>query len=288
MSEKARAFKFTWNTWDENSESLLQEWKCKYLVYGYELAPSTGRPHLEGYIAFDSPRHLSAMRRLMPGCYVVIAKGTAEQNFDYASKDGLYFEKGIRPRDPKDGGALERERWHLARTAAREGRFEDIPDEMYVRYQASFKRMRKEDQPKPVDLPHGQKYGVWIYGPTGTGKSHAARTQYGDVYLKDLNKWWDDYIPGQNAFIDEVSPDHGAWLSSLLKKWVDRWVFSAEVKGGKILARPPRVIVTSNFSIDEVFALERDRECFYRRFDVIHMTEPYVEPASTTSTEPLL
>jgi len=53
---KSRAFCFTINVFDENTEEKLQNGiECQYLVYGYEIAPTTQRPHLQGYVYFHNP-----------------------------------------------------------------------------------------------------------------------------------------------------------------------------------------------------------------------------------------
>lgn len=275
---RGRNFTFTINTFDEDTESWLQSLECSYLVYGYELAPTTGRPHLQGFVHFKNARYLSSIRKLFSPNYVVISDGSAQQNRDYCIKSGAYYEKGDIPSTSESAGVAEITRWDDARAAARDGRFDDIPSDLYIRYQNSFKRIRREDREAPTDLAPQDHYGVWIYGPPRTGKSHAARHNYGSVYLKDKNKWFDDYDGCTNMLIDEVGPEHSAYMVTFLKNWVDRWTFSGECKGGRVLCRPPLVIVTSNYSIDECFAAcsDVDREALKSRFQVIHMPFKYV------------
>lgn len=266
---RGRAFTFTVNTFDENTEEYLQALDCRYIIYGYELAPITNRPHFQGYIYFDNARSHAAVCKLIPA-HIEIAKGAPEQNYDYCSKDGHYYERGIRPLSDKAKGVLEKDRFTKARASALAGNYPDIPDDLYVRYQASFKRMRREDGAIPPDLEPATSYGVWIYGPPRTGKSHKARHDYGAVYLKDINKWWDGYEGHDNVLIDEFAPEHAVFMTGFLKKWVDRWTFSAETKGARIIARPKKIIVTSNYSIDDCFS-GIDLEAMKSRFTIIHM-----------------
>ncbi|UYD39133.1 MAG: replication associated protein [Wigfec virus K19_645] len=270
---RCRAFTFTINTFDEETEEKLQAHDCRYIIYGYELAPTTGRPHFQGYVYYDNARTPLAVSKDIKG-HIEVAKGAPDQNYDYCSKDGSYYERGLRPISDKAKGINEKERFKRARESAIAGDFASIPDDLYTRYQASYKRMRREDAPRPTDLEKRDTYGVWIYGPPRTGKSHKARHDYGDVYLKDINKWWDAYDGQANVLIDELAPEHAPFMTNFLKKWVDRWTFSAECKGGRILARPQLIIVTSNYSIQEVFPSGIDRDAILSRFEVIHIPFP--------------
>lgn len=275
-----RGFTFTINNWTEDDINNVNTLDCKYIVYGREICPTTGTPHLQGYVYFANAKTFNAVRKLIRG-HIIIAKGTAEQNYDYCSKEGRYVERGDRPLSDKAKGEAERVRWAEARRSAMEGRFCDIPDDLYTRYQNSYKRMRKEDLIPPEDLDTSDYYGIWIWGPPGTGKSHMARNQFQPLYLKDINKWWDGYDGQDNVLIDEFSPDDSRYLTGYMKKWVDKWKFSAECKGGRNVIRPKMIIVTSNYSIEDCFPPGVDRDAMTRRFKVIHKTERNGESPST-------
>lgn len=276
MPPRSRGWCFTLNNYDEEDETRLQALVCRYLVYGREEAPETGTRHLQGFIYFDNPRTFGGVRTLLgERAHVEATRGSAQQNREYCIKDGSFFECGEIPASPADGGDYERNRWAHARFAALEGRFDEIPDDLYIRYQASLKRIRREDIMEPNDLPWKQHYGVWLYGPPRTGKSHRARHDYGVVYLKDLNKWWDGYNFERTVLLDELSPEHASYMVGFLKRWADRWTFAAECKGGKMVIRPELIIVTSNYSIDEVFAncTQVDRDAINSRFECIEMND---------------
>jgi len=59
------------------------------------------------------------------------------------------------------------------------------------------------------------------------------------------------------------------------KQWADKYPFPAEVKGGTIKLRPQRIIVTSNYRIEECWVKHQDYEPIKRRFTVHHHDIPF-------------
>ena len=68
-----------------------------YLVFGREVAPTTGTPHLQGYVRFNTRKRFACVRRLLPQCHLTSARGSPQQNRDYCCKDGDYEEFGVSP-----------------------------------------------------------------------------------------------------------------------------------------------------------------------------------------------
>lgn len=82
-----------------------------YVIYGRETAPTTGTPHLQGYIVFSVRRRCDAIRALLAPAHVEIAHGSAVQNRDYCSKDGDFEEFGTIPDDVGQGRRTDIERY---------------------------------------------------------------------------------------------------------------------------------------------------------------------------------
>lgn len=55
-----------------------------------------------------------------------------------------------------------------------------------------------------------------------------------------------------------------------MKKWADRYPVKVEGKGVQMDIRPKRIVVTSNYAIDECWETTRDIEAIKARFTVHH------------------
>jgi len=110
---------------------------------------------------------------------------------------------------------------------------------------------------------------MWFYGPSGTGKSHAARAEYPDAYFKQAQtKWWDGYQKEDNVIIEDFDKKHD-YMVQHLKIWADKYWFPAEVKNGGIKARPKHIVVTSNYHPNEIWQTDGDLKPILRRFKVV-------------------
>lgn len=256
---------FTVNNPKDTDHVTLSTLDCKYMIYAEETAPTTGTLHLQGYVVLSSPCRLSKMKKILPpGTHIEAAKGTTEQNIEYCSKEGWPVEYGTRPKTRAQIGEDNAARYADAIQAAKEGRMDDIPPDLRTKHYNTYKNIAKDYMPKPDSL--AQTCGLWIYGPTGTGKTHAVVTAFPDRYMKPLNKWWDGYQGEDVVHLDEIAPSHAQWIAPYLKKWADKWPFDAESKGSAAQLRPEKIIVTSNYSIDQMVFAEEDLDAIKRRY----------------------
>ena len=108
MSENTRATRwlFTLNNYtpqdlDYDVWLYLPQNDISYLVVGREIAPTTGTPHLQGYIRFGHRKRLTQVVALIPRAHWTAANGSEEQNRTYCSKGAGVVERGTY--DPRAG-----------------------------------------------------------------------------------------------------------------------------------------------------------------------------------------
>lgn len=249
---RARAWCFTLNNWKETDSEYLCSLpsldSVKYLVFGRECG-ELGTPHLQGYVRFVNAKSFSSVRALLPdGCHLEKSRGSPDQNRSYCIKEGDFEEFGEKPLNNLEKGIKEKERWDLVKRQAKEGKLDEIPSDIFVRYYSTLKRIAKDYMPEISDA--SDVTGLWYYGVAGVGKSRAARDDFPGSYLKMANKWWDGYQDQEFVIIDDLDPKH-VMLGHHLKIWGDRYAFLAEIKGGARRIRPVRIVVTSQYSIRE-------------------------------------
>lgn len=113
---------------------------------------------------------------------------------------------------------------------------------------------------------------LWIWGDAAGGKTSWVWKHCGhDLYDKGVSKWWDNYKGERYVLIDDWDPTF-KFMAHHMKKWADRYPFSAEVKNSRKFIRPEIIIVTSNYDISDCFD-KTDIPAIQRRFIPVHTND---------------
>lgn len=201
----------------------------------------SGFLHWQLYIEAKKKSRFSAIKNIFGDTCHVESTIDVSASLDYVWKeetrvDGTSFELGQRRidrADPKD--------WEAIRTAAKTGRLDDIPPDIYVRCYNSFIRIKQNHL--RADFIERSIFVYW--GATGTGKSRRAWELAGSsAYPKDpLSKFWDGYNGQEHVVIDEF---RGVVSISHVLRWFDRYPVLVEVKGSSVPLCAKYIWVTSN------------------------------------------
>lgn len=121
---------------------------------------------------FKNKVHWSSLCNKVPACWFKPASGTAEQNYKYVRKiraedlipnaPETFFEQGLRPnfeaatqqrREAQSKGAeATAELWEQARELARDGRFDEIPAQLYIQHMRNFQLIYREERNKRTPI----------------------------------------------------------------------------------------------------------------------------------------
>lgn len=136
--------------------------------------------------------------------------------------------------------------------------------------------------------------GIWIWGPSGSGKSHDAYKDFSPdthfVFNAADKGWWDGYEGQETVILDDFRAD--IKFSELLRL-VDKWPHKVPRRHiGPASFQSKRVIITAIAPPEQVYAgieAYEKWEQFNRRFKVIEKKErepePEPEPVSETVSE---
>jgi len=283
--ERSLNYVYTLNNWTPEEAQELQMVPCRYHQYGEEVGKE-GTPHLQGFICFNNARYFEAVRKLLPQrCHIEVMKGKIEHNERYVSKQNLAFTKGEPPISQAQKGQMEKDRYAHAIALAKEGKIDEIDADLQVRHYSTWKAILKDNPPKLECNETMDNY--WYYGSSGTGKSSNARKDYPDAYYKLPNKWWDGYKGESTVIIEDIDPSHADCMRYFFKLWSDHGPFPAETKGGRMVIRPRRLVVTSQYPLSDVFTDSETRTAISRRFTMVQFPrESAISSNQTISSSP--
>jgi len=260
-TSRNRGFCFTINNYvDTTIEAIRIAPDNVYIIVGKEIGES-GTRHLQGYIHFSKPKTLRQVRGYIQG-HIEVRRGSVPQAIDYCKKDGDYVEIGTPPLSDGDASKIA---WASILEKAKAGDYEWIESsypKVWIQLSSNLQSLRTRE----INIIDGPLEHEWWYGPTGTGKSRLVWELYPNHYQKELNKWWCGFEDQSVVVIEEWSPKNEC-TGSQLKIWADRYPFTGQIKGGSLKSiRPLKIIVLSNFTIDQCFLDERDNNPLKRRF----------------------
>lgn len=279
---QAKNWFITENNPTEQSIQRYKELDCVWLLLCKEHQDDDNQtPHIHVAVSFKGKRDQKALKKLFPRANLEVMRGSCQDSKTYMTKeDNEPFEKGEMPKGKHDSKSKKIE-WDEIYELAKEGRFEEIRKDVYIRYQKSLKQLyfdnRTDSDMNEMDNQELKKHFLWLWGPTGTGKSHTARRIAKELgcehpYLKGLNKWWDGYDYQKVTIIEEADPKSCEYLTQYFKRWCDKWSFYAEIKGNTIPeCRPEYIIVTSNYRMMDCFTNPDDYVPMQRRLTEIKL-----------------
>ena len=234
---------FTYNNYTPEGVEELKNYPCRYMVFGYEVGES-GTPHLQGYVEFKSPKKLKTLKNQLPETiHWESRRGSAKQASGYCKKQATeIFEKGEMTKQGSrtdlagvktmiDEGASLNE---IAIDRPAEWiKFNRGITDLYIRMRLP---PRKPDVPPVV---------TWIWGGTGVGKTRFVYELHEDsIYMKDGTRWWNGY-EGQEAIL--VDDYDGQWPYTNLLRFLDRYPYQGETKGGYVNIHSPYIYITCEF-----------------------------------------
>jgi len=264
-SVRSRGWCFTINNPTDEDHASIQKLveDAQYVIVGNEVG-SEGTPHLQGYCFYKNTTRFSRIKDILPRAHIEKQKGNNIAAIDYCKKDEDYKEWGIPPENNN-----QKEKWSSIIALAESGNLEAIKSQHPRIYFQHFEKIQSF-LVREIMILDGELEHEWWYGPTGTGKSSKVWNDHPIHYAKKKNKWWDGYRDQDVVVIEEWSPNFHM-LGSELKIWADRYPFPAEIKGGSLQnIRPKKIIVTSNYTIDQCFPATEDSSPLKRKFKVIH------------------
>lgn len=236
----------------ENLEGIFRQYspECiRFMCWGEEICPDTGREHKQGFIQFTTKRRLKGAQKFFGhSIHIESIKGHISDNIKYCSKDNKYFEFGkyVVQGQRTDLELIQREIIDGAN-------LDEIMDNHFQKYCQYRNGIRDYvDSCQRRNVPEWRNVEVEVvYGETGVRKTRSCVeecTKNNVPYFKiegDQLDWFDGYNGEKVLIIDEY--DSQIKLTRLLNI-LDGYKLRLPIKGSFTWANWTKVYITSNLS----------------------------------------
>lgn len=291
MSRRVRDYHFVLNNYTDEEVELIKQTPCRYIIFGKEVAPTTGTPHLQGYVYFEEKKTMVGVQKIKGWKRTALkeARGDADQNKVYCSKDKIVFEKGDKPTQGK--------RKDLDEVYEELKNGKTTVDKIVMEHPGAYKAAgrvldRMEDILLRDKFRTEMTEGEWVYGGTGVGKSeYAFQAPCSSRYIwPNDNGWWDGYKGQELVILDEY---RGQLPYNEILKMVDKHPnYFVRRRGREPLPFiSKKVIITSSMAPWEIYKNLDDSDSLdqlYRRFKIYNITKDGCFEINPKTKEPYL
>lgn len=268
--KQGRRWCFTINNDETNGDQLLQTFSApnlpngvRYVVWQQERG-ELGTLHLQGFIEFTANWRMRRVVDLLGGhAHVEIARGSAQQNRDYCTKEQSRVKGPFEFGQIAENGGGKGKPLQQATQMINEGKSlkqvaAALP-EVYVRNGRGLRELKNAlakktlRKVKVICIIGGTGIGKtwWVYNNNHWGIDEIYKPLYGNSGM-----WWDHYEGEKVLFLDEFKAQIP--LQKLLQI-LDIYPFQSEVKGSSISAAWETVVICSNSPPDSWYPNMRDR-----------------------------
>lgn len=273
------------NGWSTNYvfrqlEMMYEKYGMHHLVAGKEVCPSTGTDHVDFYYEICTDRkEMTEVKKFVKTFgegwgRLKKARGTAGENFDYSTKEDREM---IRLGDPVTKGERSDLKELVDFVKVGEVNTEQIlldNPEMFHQYGRTLEKA--EDVYLRSRFRTEMPTAYWLWGSTGTGKSHEALHDYTPVThytWKDDNGWQDGYRQQPTVVLNDF---RGELPYNQLLQMIDKWPYFVRRRNREPMPfTSARIIITSSLPPHKVYN-KRDQEDdlaqLLRRVQVIEVT----------------
>lgn len=210
----------------------------KYMCWGLETCPETGKQHLQGYAELHKKQTISGIQKAWKNkMHIEKRMGTQAQAIEYCKKEGKFTEMGEKGRQGERKDLVD------VRVAAAAGGMRKVTQEQYnfqaIRVAEKFLTYNEKKRDWKPDV-------IWYWGESGAGKSREARSILSgiDYYCKnEATKWWDGYDAHEAVIIDDFRDSW--WGITEMLSLLDRYERQVECKGGNRQMLAKYIVITS-------------------------------------------
>lgn len=237
-----RNYCFTLNNYtNDEINGLVECGRYNYLIYGKEEGEG-GTPHLQGYMELTNPMRITTLKNINERIHWESRKGTQEQAITYCKKDDNWTEHGTK-KSQGQRNDLDRVRQNALDEGMRW--VTSYCNAQQIKVAESFLTYNEEPRDWKPTI-------IWIWGPTGTGKSMRAREITENAYTKsDGTKWWPGYDGHEHLIIDDFRDSW--WTITEMLSLLDRYEKRIEFKGGYRQLKARLIVITSCKSPNECY-----------------------------------
>jgi len=219
--------------------ALKSENKFSYLIYGKEICPKTQKTHWQTFVYFKNPRTFNGIKKILKTTHIEVCYSQNSDNIAYCKKDGDFIEIG----EPPGDNGVKNIKKIINEMSLTELMTND--PETFVKYRNGIKELynlknKNKKSKKKIEF-------IWIYGPTGTGKSE----RIFDKHLEDstttidftngfFNDWGDDKILIIEEFRGNIPYNILLKLTDQYRNWNN-----VNIKGGTKLVDIDKLYITS-------------------------------------------